>query len=76
MARVINVQKHHKQVRKADRRRDVAKLLGLARAFPLIISDSRNNPLALIEMIKVGEFIPRLSGSVRVQEKEAFDRLF
>jgi len=76
MARVKQVKKRSKQIGKTNGRRNIAELFGLTGTLPLVIPDCTDDVVSFFRMIIVDNFIPRLSGSVGVQEKEAFNRLF
>jgi len=75
-AQIIQIEKSSKQIGKANRRGNIAVLAGAAAAFPFLVSDCAEDALPVVVMSVVFKFVPRLSGSVGVQEKEAFDRLF
>jgi len=72
---IINIKKHAKNIGEAHRRGNIAKPFGLACLFPSLISNRFDNMLPLVKVVVMFNFIPRLSGSIRVQEKEAFYRL-
>jgi hypothetical protein len=71
----MQINKNAKQNGKAIRRANIAVLFGLDGVSPLVIPDGVNNPLPLVVVVVVFNFISRLPCSVRAQEKEALYRL-
>jgi len=73
---IIEIEKRSKQIGKVNRWGNIAKLFGTTAALPFLIPQCVNDMLPVVSVAVVFNFTPRLSCSVGVQEKEAFNRFF